>query len=225
MSILGSKAASGAYQTIISMMPPHDTYIESHFGEGHIFSQKPGALKSYGVELDIDNYHKAIKEHSGIELVNRRAEDFLTTFDYDAHGQTFIYCDPPYHIYTRSMTSKYKHDYTPEDHCNLLDILVNLPADVMISGYPCAMYDYLLKNWNKYTFQAMTRGGVRTEVVWFNFDLETRFCLDYAGVDRTERQRIKRKVSRWEQKYTSLPTLEKQAILSRLLSIEISEIK
>jgi hypothetical protein len=34
MSYLGSKAASGAYQAIIALMPPHDTYIETHVGSG-----------------------------------------------------------------------------------------------------------------------------------------------------------------------------------------------
>ncbi|CAI1679267.1 Uncharacterised protein [Serratia liquefaciens] len=36
MGYLGSKAASGAYQAIISQMPPHDTYIETHLGGGAV---------------------------------------------------------------------------------------------------------------------------------------------------------------------------------------------
>jgi hypothetical protein len=30
----GSKATSGLCQPIIAMMPPHDTYIETHLGRG-----------------------------------------------------------------------------------------------------------------------------------------------------------------------------------------------
>ena len=32
----GSKATSGLCQPLIAMMPPHDTYIETHLGGGAI---------------------------------------------------------------------------------------------------------------------------------------------------------------------------------------------
>ena len=32
MGYFGSKATSGLCQAIIAMMPPHDTYIETHLG-------------------------------------------------------------------------------------------------------------------------------------------------------------------------------------------------
>ena len=40
---LGSKLASGAYQTIIAAMPPYDTYIEPFVGSGAIINNKPPA--------------------------------------------------------------------------------------------------------------------------------------------------------------------------------------
>ena len=39
----GSKATSGLCQPIIALMPPHDTYIESHLGGGAIMKRKPPA--------------------------------------------------------------------------------------------------------------------------------------------------------------------------------------
>ena len=51
-------------------MPPHDTYIESHFGEGYVFKKKPKALKSYGIEICNETFRNAQKEHKGIELIN-----------------------------------------------------------------------------------------------------------------------------------------------------------
>ena len=40
----GSKATSGLCQPIIAMMPPHDTYIETHLGGGAIMRRKGVAL-------------------------------------------------------------------------------------------------------------------------------------------------------------------------------------
>ncbi|MBL3528811.1 MAG: DNA methylase, partial [gamma proteobacterium endosymbiont of Lamellibrachia anaximandri] len=40
-SYFGSKATSGLCQPIIALMPPHDTYIETHLGGGAIMKRKP----------------------------------------------------------------------------------------------------------------------------------------------------------------------------------------
>lgn len=52
MGYLGSKAASGAYQKIISLMPVHDTYIETHLGGGAIMLRKPAAALNIGFDID-----------------------------------------------------------------------------------------------------------------------------------------------------------------------------
>ena len=44
MAYFGSKATSGLCQPLIAMMPPHDTYIETHLGGGAIMRRKPAAL-------------------------------------------------------------------------------------------------------------------------------------------------------------------------------------
>ena len=41
MGYFGSKATSGLCQPIIAMMPPHDTYIETHLGGGALMRRKP----------------------------------------------------------------------------------------------------------------------------------------------------------------------------------------
>ena len=48
----GSKATSGLCQAIIALMPPHDTYIESHLGGGAIMRRKPPAQRNIGIDLD-----------------------------------------------------------------------------------------------------------------------------------------------------------------------------
>ena len=52
MSYFGSKATSGLCQPIIAMMPPHDTYIETHLGGGAIMKRKPPALTNIGIDID-----------------------------------------------------------------------------------------------------------------------------------------------------------------------------
>ena len=48
----GSKATSGLCQPIIALMPPHDTYIETHLGGGAIMRRKPAARHNIGIDLD-----------------------------------------------------------------------------------------------------------------------------------------------------------------------------
>ena len=48
MGYFGSKATSGLCQPIIAMMPPHDTYIETHLGGGALMRRKPAALHNCG---------------------------------------------------------------------------------------------------------------------------------------------------------------------------------
>jgi DNA adenine methylase len=48
----GSKATSGLCQPIIAVMPPHDTYIETHLGGGAIMKRKPPAWCNIGIDLN-----------------------------------------------------------------------------------------------------------------------------------------------------------------------------
>ena len=65
----------------------------------------------------------------------------------------------------------------------------------------------------------MTRGGVRTEKLWFNYESASTFCSTYAGKDFTDRQRIKRKAKRWADNYAALPKPEQLAILSAIFAV------
>ena len=48
----GSKAASGLYQNIIALMPPHDIYIETHLGGGAVMRYKPPARINIAIDID-----------------------------------------------------------------------------------------------------------------------------------------------------------------------------
>lgn len=222
MGYLGSKAASGVYQKIIANMPPHDTYIETHLGGGAIMLRKPPAKTNIGIDIDPD----ALCEFNAgrcmphVQLFRHDAVRFLEDFDFSNAGRVLIYADPPYLPETRTGNARYRYEYTVDDHRRLLACLRTLPAAVMLSGYPSVLYHELLPDWRSITFQAMTRGGVRTEQLWMNFPEGLPFSAAYAGKDYIDRQRIKRKVERWRKKYQALPPAERLAIMQALSSID-----
>ena len=78
----------------------------------------------------------------------------------------------------------------------------------------------MLKDWWRKDFQAMTRGGVRTETIWLNYQPGDVHYHTYAGENFTDRQRIKRKAERWAKNFEALPPAERQSIMAALLAIE-----
>lgn len=221
MGYLGSKAASGVYQKIIAMMPVHDVYIETHLGGGAVMKNKPKARHSIGIDIDVlaikgfENSY-AVPQTTFPELVVGCAHKFLAGYNFT--GRELVYSDPPYLLSTRTSSHRYNFEYTDDDHMRLLVMLKRLPCSVIVSGYPSSMYDRELREWNSFEFQAMTRGGVRTEKVWFNYELGVNpFWHDYAGHDFTDRQRIKRKAERWAKNYMAMPPGERLAVMSAML--------
>ncbi len=216
----GSKAALGLYQNIIAMMPPHDTYIETHLGGGAIMRKKPPARNN--IAIDIDPQPLASFECGyPVQKVNGCAHRYLR--DYDYGGSELIYCDPPYLIETRTSKRRYRHEYSRQDHLELLELLKSLPCRVILSGYPSALYDGMLEGWNCVELQVMSRGGPRTEKLWYNYDIERVHWATYAGKDFTDRQRIKRKAERWARNYQALPPAERLALLAALMAVEALE--
>ena len=220
MGYFGSKATSGLCQPIIAMMPPHNTYIETHLGGGAIMKRKPPALHSIGIDLD----RKALARFEcdyPVQRVHGCAHEFLATYDYQ--GSELIYSDPPYLKRTRTSGRRYRFDYEEADHIELLKLLKSLPCQVMLSGYPSALYDELLGGWRTLELQVMNQGGVRTEKLWFNFTVDRMHWASYAGKNFTDRQRIKRKAANWGKRYEALPRAERLAVLAAMMGVEAQE--
>ena len=220
MGYFGSKATSGLCQAIIAMMPPHDTYIESHLGGGAIMKRKPPALRNIGIDLDPQAI-AGFQCSYPVELINGCAHGFLT--DYDYQGSELIYSDPPYLMRSRSSGRRYRFDYEEQDHVELLELLKRLPCGVIVSGYPSALYDELLVGWRNVELQVMNQGGVRTEKLWFNFTLDRVYWASYAGKNFTDRQRVKRKAANWGKRYQALPRAERLAVLAAMMAVEVRE--
>jgi len=217
---LGSKATSGLCQPIIALMPPHDTYIETHLGGGAIMQRKPAAQHNIGIDLD----PRALEQFQcdyPVERIHGCAHRFLAGYPFT--GRELVYSDPPYLLHTRTSGRRYRFDYGEREHVELLTLLKTLPCHVILSGYPSALYDEWLEDWRTMELQVMNQAGVRTEKLWFNFTPERLFWAGYAGKNFTDRQRIKRKAESWAKRYQAMPPAERLAVLAALMSVEAED--
>lgn len=94
--------------------------------------------------------------------------------EYDA-PDCLHYVDPPYPGGTRTtnITGKgraYAHELSDDDHRELAQTLHALTGFVVLSGYPCDLYDReLYAEWERHETPALADGRIaRTEVVWVN---------------------------------------------------------
>lgn len=216
-SYFGSKATSGLCQPTIALMPPHDTYIETHLGGGAIMKRKPPALHSIGIDRDARALARFACEYP-VEKIHGCAHRFLAAYPFQ--GRELIYCDPPYLKHTRTSQRRYRFDYEEADHIALLALLKRLPCQVILSGYPSALYDERLGDWHTLELQVMNQAGVRTEKLWFNFTPERLFWARFAGRNFTDRQRIKRKAESWAKRYQAMPPGERLAVLAAMMAVE-----
>lgn len=212
MSYPGGK--SRCFQKIVSLMPPHETYIETHLGAGSVILNKLPAKRSIGIDRDarvIDRFKEA---SSPFELHCCDAEDFLRSWNWT--GDELVYCDPPYLPSSRRSNRVYKYEYTSEGHDSLLECLASLPCSVMVSGYRSEKYDLFLKDWKRVDFGYASQTGGRVESLWMNFSPLLRHDSRYVGWDFRGREAFKRKRGRWKKRFLSLPFEQKQAIFEDL---------
>jgi hypothetical protein len=216
-SYFGSKATSGLCQPIIALMPPHDTYIETHLGGGAIMQRKPAACRNIGIDRDARALERFRCSYP-VETIHGCAHRFLAAYPFQ--GRELVYSDPPYLKHTRSSPRRYRFDYEEGDHIELLGLLKRLPCQVILSGYPSALYDEQLGDWHTLELQVMNQAGVRTEKLWLNFRPERLFWAGFAGKNFTDRQRIKRKAENWARRYRAMPPGERLAVLAGLMAVE-----
>ena len=218
-SYFGSKATSGLCQAIIALMPPHDTYIETHLGGGAIMKRKPRSQTSIG----IDRNNKALSRFESpdpVQLIHGCAHQFLKSYDF--RGRELVYSDPPYLHSTRTSSRRYRFDYNEYDHIELLTLLKTLPCAVILSGYPSTLYDEALGDWRNLEIQVMNQAGVRTKP-WFNFTPDRVHWATHAGKNFSDRQRIKRKAASWSRRYEALPAGERLAVLAAIMAVDAND--
>ena len=211
MTFPGGKG--GLYRQLINLIPVHDTYIETHLGGGAVMRHKAPANRSIGIDVDPDVVRDWQSEAvRGLLVVQGDATDFLRSFAFV--GSEFIYADPPYVQSSRRRTRVYRHELDDEGHVRLLDALCAAPAKVMISGYSSPLYEERLAHWNRVEFSTGSHGLARTEIVWLNYEPPAvPFDKRFAGATFRERQHIKRKQVRLQQRISELSPVERALFL------------
>lgn len=219
---VGSKNGAGVKQWIINLMPAHRIYVEPFLGKGAVMLAKRRSAGTVGIDYD----HETISDFAcrqswpGLTTVHGNSLEILPLLKVESDW--LIYADPPYLASSRSCKRRYYKNelMTEAEHDRLLSILTTLPAQVMISGYWSELYKDRLQGWNTSTFWTVNRAGKRVqEFLWFNFPVPALpFDVQFAGSNRTERQRIKRKAGRWLRKFMAVPESERQFILNSLLT-------
>ncbi|WNV05822.1 hypothetical protein RP726_05235 [Candidatus Methylospira mobilis] len=135
--------------------------------------------RTYGTAQQIwttfpDAIAAAGRRLSGVLVENKPALDVLLQHD---GNETLHYVDPPYMHQLRVMRSQsgngcYRHEMTDQEHERLLVELRKLCGMVVLSGYPCEMYNDILHDWKLQTTPARISAGrgtaMRTECVWIN---------------------------------------------------------
>lgn len=109
-----------------------------------------------------------------VQIENRPALEVIERFNY---SQVFMYLDPPYMLGTRS-GKQYMHEMTDAEHEELLQMILQSRAKIMISGYETDMYNDYLSGWEKRQFSSCAEHGKpRVETVWMNYkaDLQMNF--------------------------------------------------
>jgi DNA adenine methylase len=199
------------YQHIISLMPPHRVYIETHIGGGAVMRHKRPALRNIGVDADTRVIEERLRDVSpDVELFCERAEDFLLRYGFQ--GDELVYVDPPYLPSTRSQQNLYRHEYTTADHERLLSLLVTLPCMVIVSGYASSMYNQALPGWGTRTFRSKTHTDVKVETLWFNFEPpDVLHDARYLGGDFRQRQTTQRRMLRLQERVRRMPPAERAA--------------
>jgi len=221
----GSKGQAGTWQRIIGQMPPHSVYVEPFFGSGQIFWRKRRAESSILIDHNpkvIAAANARLGADAGVRATVGNALKMLPDLFAWLPPDAVCYCDPPYMLGTRSKQLLYRFggasdEMSDDDHATLLAALLQAKCRVLISGYPHSLYSSQLNGWRCSRYQTMTRGGLRWECLWMNFE-EPDDLHDwrFAGFNYRERFALKRFVSRWVDRIEAMPARRRGYVLHEL---------
>lgn len=101
-----------------------------------------------------------IENLPAIELIRR----------YDT-PDVFMYVDPPYLHGTRK-NYLYRYEMEDNEHIELLELLVEHPGKVLLSGYDNDLYNQMLIGWRKVSKKTQAEAGIpRVETLWMNYEI------------------------------------------------------
>ncbi|KKK48633.1 hypothetical protein LCGC14_3143160, partial [marine sediment metagenome] len=156
-----------ARRTIVRSFMGFSSALTSKSGSGfRSDSKRSGTTPAH----DWRNYPRAlekiIERLRGVVIENRNALEVIKTHD---GRQTLHYVDPPYPLGTRKWRQAYRHEMNDDGHRELAKVLIGLEGMVILSSYPCDLYDELYAGWQQVSCDAYANGAVpRREVLWLS---------------------------------------------------------
>lgn len=114
---------------------------------------------------------------AGVQIEHLPAVELIKRYN---TPDVFIYADPPYLPEIRKQ-GIYKHEMSEQDHIELLEVLLEHPGKVMLSGYDNDLYNDMLQGWTKTTKETQAENGLkRTETLWMNYSagVQIEFLFD-----------------------------------------------
>lgn len=114
------------------------------------------------------NLAAIIERLRGVVIESRPATEILVQHDRE---DALHYVDPPYPHSTRADgCGDYHSEMSDDDHEALAEVLRGLKGMVVLSGYPCDLYDKeLYPDWHRVERKALADGArKRVEVLWIN---------------------------------------------------------
>jgi site-specific DNA-adenine methylase len=210
------------YQRLINLMPPHRVYVESHLGGGAVIRHKIPASLNFGIDIDPEPLRGFCGFPANYKFLCADAAVALKAIRPNA--DTLVYADPPYFPSARRARRVYRHDYSEADHFRLLEILLELPCMVMVSGYASTIYDRMLDGWTRETFPGTSHVGRREEVVWMNFRPRVLHDARFVGDTFRDRDANLRMRKRWKERFAEMHKPHQQALLSDLFSVFLGDL-
>ena len=235
-SYFGGKSGSGVVQTLVNHVPPHEVLIIPFAGHCSLSRAIQPCRDLLLCDLD-DSVcewwkdrlpaHARFEQQSGFVVLKSIAFEGTEKFGCKPE-QVCVYCDPPYRLITRTSDARYRHDWTDRDQSQFLAVvqrLASLGVNVLISHYANDMYDRALHRWHRTHFTAQTRGGPRTETLYYNYDLTDLHDFRFYGGEsskQTEPRRRREVMRRREQsarrKIKAMAPLERKRFLRSIVA-------
>jgi DNA adenine methylase len=137
-------------------------------------SNRSGTTPAHDWQHYPDQVRFFVERLQGVIIENRPALDIIQQHD---APNALHYVDPPYPHSTRNMqrgNSAYAHEMTDDDHRELAGVLRSVKGMVIVSGYPCDLYDELFDGWRRLDKRHHADGAQdRTECLWFSPNIQT----------------------------------------------------